>query len=222
MSTAANPPVDIVESRFSAALYDPVLWLGERLGMAARRRDLLAEARGAALEIGAGTGLNLRYYPSGLDELVLAEPGEPMADRIDLSHAPDGVPTRLVCAPAEQLPFDAGTFDTVVSTLVLCTVSDPARAVSEAARVLKPGGRLLFCEHVRADSGWRRALQRRWARPWAAIADGCRCDRSTLATIESQLRVESVDRGSWRGMPAVVKPLVWGRASRPSQSPTAS
>jgi SAM-dependent methyltransferase len=210
--SAPNPPVEIAESRFTTALYDPFLWLGERLGMAARRRALLAEARGAVLEIGAGTGLNLRHYPAGLEELVLVEPAELMAKRIDLSQAPDGVPTRLVHAPAEQLPFDDGAFDTVVSTLVLCTVSDPQRAVSEVARVLKPGGRLLFCEHVEADSGWQRGLQRRSARAWAAFADGCRCDRSTLATIESQLRVESAERGRWRGMPAIVKPLVWGRA----------
>lgn len=211
-STAPNPSIDVAESRFTAALYDPFLWLGERLGMAARRQQLLAEASGAVLEIGAGTGLNLRHYPTGLEELVLVEPGEPMADRIDLSQAPEGVPTRLVRAPAEQLPFAEESFDTVVSTLVLCTVSDPARAISEIARVLRSGGRLLFCEHVAAEPGWRRGLQRRSVRPWAAFADGCRCDRPTLATIESQLQVESVERGRWRGMPAIVKPLVWGSA----------
>ncbi|HEX5527668.1 MAG TPA: class I SAM-dependent methyltransferase [Solirubrobacterales bacterium] len=211
-TTVPNRPVEVAESRFTAALYNPFLWLSERLGMASRRRALLAEARGAVLEIGAGTGLNLRHYPAGLEELVLTEPGEPMADRIDLSRAPDGVPARLVRAPAEQLPFADESFDTVVSTLVLCTVSEPGRAVSEVARVLKPGGRLLFCEHVEAKPGWRRALQHRSARPWAAFADGCRCDRPTLGTIESRLRVESVQRGRWRGMPAIVKPLVWGSA----------
>ncbi len=210
--TAANPPVEVAESGFTAALYGPFVWLGERLGMAARRRQLLAGASGAVLEIGAGTGLNLRHYPAGLEQLILAEPGEPMAARIDLGGAPDGVPTKLVRAPAERLPFADDSFDTVVSTLVLCTVSDPGRSLTEVARVLKPGGRLLFCEHVEADAGWRRGLQRRTARPWAAFADGCRCDRPTLATIGSRLRVESVEQGRWRGMPAIVKPLVWGSA----------
>jgi SAM-dependent methyltransferase len=211
--TPQSPPVEVIEGRLTAALYDPVLWLGEKRGVAALRRELLAGARGAVLEIGAGTGLNLPHYPTDLDRLVLAEPGVRIGDRIDLDRAPAGVPTRLEPAPAEDLPFANASFDTVVSTFVLCTVADPQRAVDEVARVLRPGGRLLFLEHVAADKGWRRSLQRRSVRPWAAFADGCRCDRPTLATIEARMRIESVERGSWRGMPAIVKPLVWGSAA---------
>jgi SAM-dependent methyltransferase len=210
--TSPSQPVEVIESRLMAALYNPSLWLSERLGMAARRRELLADASGAVLEIGAGTGLNLRHYPNGLDQLVLAEPGARMGDQIDLGRGPDGVAVRLEPAPAEDLPFADASFDTVVSTLVLCTVSDPQRAVAEVARVLRPGGRLLFLEHVSAVPGWRRTLQRRSARAWAAFADGCRCDRPTLETIEARLRVESVESGRWTGMPAIVKPLVWGQA----------
>jgi len=204
----------VLESRLGATLYDPVLWLGEKRGAAARRRELLAAARGEVLEIGAGTGLNLRHYPADLDRLVLAEPGIRMGDRIDLGRAPEGVDAALVRAPAEALPFADGSFDTVVSTLVLCTVADPRRALGEVRRVLRPGGQLLFLEHVAADPGWRRRLQERSARAWSAFADGCQCDRPTLETIEGSMRVESVNRGVWKGMPTIVKPLAWGRAVR--------
>jgi SAM-dependent methyltransferase len=201
------------ESRLGATLYNRVLWLGEKRGAAARRRELLAEAHGEVLEIGAGTGLNLAHYPAGLERLVLAEPGVRMGERIDLGRAPEGLDATLVRAPAEDLPFPDGSFDTVVSTLVLCTVADPRRALGEVTRVLRPGGQLLFLEHVAADPGWRRRLQGRSAGAWEAFADGCRCDRPTLATIEAAMRVESVNRGTWKGMPTIVKPLVWGRAT---------
>jgi SAM-dependent methyltransferase len=202
------------EGRFGATLYDPLLWLGEKRGAAARRRELLAGARGEVLEIGAGTGLNLPHYPAGLERLVLAEPGARMGERIDLGSAPAGLDARLVRATAEDLPFEDGSFDTVVSTLVLCTVADPQRALSEVVRVLRPAGRLLFLEHVRADSGWRSRLQARSARAWESFADGCRCDRPTLETIEASMRIDSVTAGAWKGMPSIVKPLVWGRAVR--------
>src|SRR4051812_49167984 len=86
--TSKHPAVEVVDSRMGAALYNPFLWAGEKLGMARRRRELLAEARGAVLEIGAGTGLNLAHYPADLDELVLAEPAARMGGHIDLDRAP--------------------------------------------------------------------------------------------------------------------------------------
>jgi SAM-dependent methyltransferase len=205
-------PVEAVDSRMGAVLYDPFLWFGEKRGMAALRRGLLTEARGAVLEIGAGTGLNLPHYPTDLEQLILAEPGPRIGRHIDLDRGPAGVPKRLEEAPAEELPFADGTFDTVVATLVLCTVTDPERAVAEVARVLRPGGRLLFLEHVRAEPGWRRTMQRRSAGPWASFADGCRCDRETIATIAARLRVTKLERAAWKGMPAIVKPLAWGWA----------
>jgi SAM-dependent methyltransferase len=210
--TAAEP--EVIESRTTAVLYEPLTWLGERLGMAARRRELLAGASGSVLEIGAGTGLNLSHYPAGIEQLVLAEPGDLMAERIDLDRAPSGVDARIERAAAEDLPFADESFDTVVSTLVLCTVADPRQALAEVARVLRPEGRFLFIEHVRAEAGHRRALQSHLVGPWASFADGCQCDRPTLETIEAQMRIESVEEASWRGMPALVKPLVWGRAKK--------
>lgn len=210
-----RPRVDLEEvpdSAFGAALYNSFLWLGERRGMAARRRRLLAKARGRVLEVGAGTGLNLRYYPERLERLVIAEPAAHMAARIDPARRPGPEPAEVVNARAEELPFEDDSFDTVVSTLVLCTVQDPELAVAEIARVLRPGGRLLFCEHVHADPGMLRNWQDRLAEPWAAFAGGCRCDRSTLETIGERLRIVMFDREKWTGMTPIVRPLVVGEA----------
>ncbi|MBN9621581.1 MAG: hypothetical protein J0H06_01285, partial [Actinobacteria bacterium] len=104
MPITENPPrpdVEVVDSRLGAALYNPFLWAGEKRGVAELRRELLAGARGAVLEIGAGTGLNLPHYPEGLDRLVLVEPASRMGGHIDLDRAPAGVPARLERAPAE-------------------------------------------------------------------------------------------------------------------------
>lgn len=204
---------EIPSSALSAKLYEPILWLGERRGMRERRRRLLSQSRGRVLEIGAGTGLNLPLYPETIDELILAEPGVEMARRIDASRRPSATPpVSVVRAAAEALPFEDDSFDTVVSTMVLCTVSDPERAVAEAARVLRPGGRLLFCEHIASDSLRLRRWQERLAKPWELWADGCRCDRDTLETIGERMQIESVEHDRWRGMPVIVGPLAVGSA----------
>jgi ubiquinone/menaquinone biosynthesis C-methylase UbiE len=183
------------------------------MGMRSRRRRLLAGAAGRVLEIGAGTGLNLRHYPEGLEELVLAEPFETMSSRIDVSVRDDDLPVSVVQAPAEELPFADDSFDTVVSTMVLCTVADPERSIAEIRRVLRPGGRLLFCEHVRSESPRLARWQDRLAGPWEAFAEGCRCDRDTLRAIAGELALERVERGKWSGMVPLVHPLVVGAAA---------
>jgi ubiquinone/menaquinone biosynthesis C-methylase UbiE len=198
-------------ARVGALIYDPFLAVGERRGMAARRRALLAPLHGRVLEVGAGTGLNLRHYPDAVAELVLTEP-EP-AFHARLRRRAGGSAT-VVGAPAEALPFGDASFDFVVSTLVLCTVADPAAALRELRRVLRPGGRLVFIEHVRADSPRLARRQDRFARPWRAFAAGCRCNQPTLDMLDSELRVGRVTRAGWRGMPALVRPLAIGEASR--------
>jgi SAM-dependent methyltransferase len=189
-------------SRLFAALYDSSLKRGERAGMADHRRALLAAASGRVLEIGAGTGLNVPHYPDGLD-LVLTEPDAPMARRA-------GRP--VVPASAEELPFEDASFDTAVSTLVLCTVSDPGRAVAELARVLVPGGRLLFIEHVRGDGALAR-WQDRLERPWRGIAHGCHANRDTLSVLRERFDVQA-RRDTWHRMPRLIRPLVVGTAVR--------
>lgn len=205
-------------ARMGAVVYDPFLWLGERRGMRDRRRRLLADAAGRVLEIGAGTGLNLEHYPSTVTELVLAEPELPMRRRLEQRIRRSAAPVRVSDASAEPLPFPDGSFDTVVSTMVLCTVPDPGAALAEVRRVLRPEGRLLFCEHVPADSPRLARWQRLLASPWAAFAQGCRCDRPLKDLIAAALTVHRADAERWRGMPPLVGPLVVGAAGVPTDT----
>ena len=222
--TATNRPTPsrpaALWERLGAALYDPFLARGERLGMSERRAALLTEARGGVLEIGAGTGLNLAHYPATVEELVLTDPVTPMTERsrarTAASDSRQG--TSIVEAPAEELPFPSGSFDTVVSTMVLCTVADVEAALSEIARVLAPGGRLLFIEHVHADGTRLGRWQLRMAGLWSIVAQGCRCDRDLVSAIGSQFEVRVTRRAEWAGMPALVRPLVVGSAI-PRSSP---
>jgi len=201
-------------SRLSAALYEPVLWLGERAGMAARRQRLVRRARGAVLEIGAGTGLNLPHYGEP-ERLVLTEPEPEMATRLRRRLAVLGREAEVRETGAEALPFSDGEFDTAVSTLVLCTVPDPSAALRELRRVLRPGGSLLFIEHVRAQSPRLAAWQDRLRGAWALLADGCQCNRRTLELIEANgFEVRELERERWRAMPPLVRPLVTGVAAR--------
>jgi len=196
----------------SALFYDAVLSLSERRGMRARRRALLGATSGRVLEIGAGTGLNLPHYPAAVTQLVLAEPDERMRSLLDRRAARAGV--RTVDAPAERLPFPDAHFDYVVSTLVLCTVDDLSASLAEIRRVLAPGGRLLFVEHIRAASPRLARWQDRLHAPWRVFAEGCRCNQPTLSLLaEGGLRVERLERARWRGMPFVVAPLVYGKAA---------
>ena len=200
--------------RASSVLYDPFLWVAERRGMARLRTELLSRARGRVLELGAGTGLNLDHYPEGIEQLVLSEPSAPMVSSLERRARRSGHASRVVVAPAEHLPFEDDSFDTVVSTLVLCTVDDPHQAISEIARVLRPGGELLFLEHVRSDSARLARWQDRLHRPWHAFAAGCHPNRPTVDMLrESALHVDEVEHDRWKWMPALVHPLAIGIAT---------
>ena len=178
--------------------------------MRARRRDLAGRARGRTLEIGSGTGLNLDHYPADLDELILAEPDDAMRARIQARLRGSSRSARLLDAGAEAIPLEDASLDTVVSTLVLCTVDDPPAALREIVRVLRPGGQFLFIEHVRADSPRLARWQDRLEPAWRRVASGCRCNRDTAALIRgSGLEVE-MRRAKWRAMPPIVSPLIEG------------
>jgi ubiquinone/menaquinone biosynthesis C-methylase UbiE len=201
-----------VWARVFAAVYDPLLAVSERAGMRRRRQQLLQGARGRTVEIGSGTGLNLPHYPADLEELHLAEPEEAMRERLELRLERIGRSARVLDATAERLPFEDASVDTVVSTLVLCTVDAPDLALKEITRVLRPTGQLLFIEHVRSDSLTVAHWQDRLEAPWRHLAGGCRCNRATAEVMTGcGFELELTD-ATWRAMPPIVRPLIVGRA----------
>ncbi len=195
-----------------AAVYDRIMRRGEERGMRKKRRKLLAQARGRTLEIGAGTGANIGLYPEAVEELILAEPFEPMRRRLQRKLAASGLHASTLDASAESIPLPDDSLDTVVSTLVLCTVDFPDRALAEISRVLRPGGQLLFIEHVRSGSPRLARWQDRLEAPWRRFGAGCRCNRDTLATIGATGFAHTEEEIRWPGVPPIVSPLVTGRA----------
>lgn len=199
--------------RAFAAIYDRALEQTEAHGNAARRTSVLADARGTVVELGAGTGLNLAHYPADV-ELILTEPEEPMARRLEERLAAVGRPGRVLRAPAEALPVPDASADTVVSTLVLCTVDDLDASLAEIRRVLRPDGRLLFIEHVAAPRGSRlRRVQEVVHGPWHAIACGCHDNRETeAALLRAGFEVEGLQRGRLEAAAPPMRPLIFGSA----------
>lgn len=201
--------------RVFATLYDPLLRSSERNGLAELRAGLLAQARGRTLELGAGTGLNLDHYPAAVTELVLSEPETAMAVKLEERVRARGAAARVVRAGAEELPCADASFDTVVCTLVLCTVPDLQRSLREARRVLAPDGQLLFLEHVRHPDATRARRQRRLTPIQRRLACGCHLDRATPAAIAAAgFTVEQERRERFPKAAKVLQPLAVGRATR--------
>jgi len=201
-------------NRFTARIYDRMFRNSEEAGLTAIRRDALADARGAVLEIGAGTGLNLSRY-EGVDRVVVTEPVEPMRRRLIGRVGQARVPVEVVDAPAEALPFADGEFDTVVSTLVLCSVDDPVAAVREVRRVLKPGGRFVFLEHGGADPthGKRAEWQHRLDGVWSAVNAGCHLTRNVADSLAAaDFRPEEIRVLEPRPVPSIILPFRLGSA----------
>ncbi len=213
-----------IRTRFFAATYDHQMRKVEKAGLTEMRRALVAQAAGVVLEIGGGTGANLGYYPAAVTSLTVTEPNASMLKRLERRRRTDAPAAMVLRAPAEDLPFEDGTFDVVVSTLVLCGVDDQPRAVREIRRVLRPEGRLLFLEHVRADDPAAAKKQDRMNWLNRAVVC-CDCNRSTLDTLESGgFRSTSLERTELPKTPSFVRPAVVGVAvptagpARPSVS----
>jgi SAM-dependent methyltransferase len=184
--------------------------------VAEHRGKLLGGLTGRVIEVGAGNGLNFPHYPAAVTEVLAVEP-EPYLRRLALAAARQApAPIRVMDGAAEALPAQDTSFDTVIASLVLCTVADLVRALAEIRRVLRPGGTLRFYEHVRADAPRLARWQDRLERPWGWLAGGCHPNRDTAAAITAAgLRVMELDRFDLQAMPALVRPHVLGVAERP-------
>lgn len=179
------------------------------------RRPIVAAARGLTVELGVGSGLNLSHY-SGATEVLGVEPAPGMLRRAveRASHA--RIPVRLVRGSAECLPFEDGSADTVLATFVLCTIPDPLAALREARRVLKPGGRLLFLEHVRDPEPRIARWQTRLTPIWRVLAVGCHLDRDAAGLVAAAgFELEEVACGPppfWT--PPILRAIARGSARR--------
>jgi ubiquinone/menaquinone biosynthesis C-methylase UbiE len=198
-----------------AAMYDMFNASAERAGLREQRHDLLAQATGATIEIGAGTGLNLAHYPPAVTRLALVEPDPYMRERLRRRASRLGSDAEILDAAADRLPFPDASFDTAVVTFALCSVPDEQAALSEITRVLAPGGRLLFLEHVRSADPRIAAKQDKMPFPYPLI--GCHPNRDTLREIKaSPLAVESVRAGELPKAPKIERPMIVGTGRRPT------
>lgn len=195
-----------------ASVYDKMNAAMEAGFMGRRRSALVGPITGTVLEIGAGTGANLAHYESA-DRVICTEPSAPMRARLAPRIAAARVPIEVRDCAAESLPFDDDSFDVAVSTLVLCTVGDVDRTLSEIRRVLKPGAKLLFIEHGGGADGRRGQWQRRLDPLWTRVGCGCHLTRDVRANLDRNgYDVVEFEQFSPRRTPPVLLPFAQGVA----------
>ena len=205
--------------RLAAAFYDRLLASFEQKWLRQKRCELLRWSQGRVLEIGGGTGANLPCY-SASTRVVLSEPDRPMLAKARLKLREARLSADLLLCRAEDLPFQSQSFDTVVSTLVLCSVSDPSRSLREIARVLKRGGRFLFLEHTRAEKSTAAKWQDRLTPLWSRLALGCHLNRTTVASIQQAgFHIARLERHLPPGLPRLAQPAFLGVALNQSTHP---
>jgi ubiquinone/menaquinone biosynthesis C-methylase UbiE len=209
-----------LRSRFFALTYDRQMTKVEKAGLRAYREGLLAGVAGRVLEIGAGTGANLLFYGPAVESLTLTEPEIPMVRRLQRKAGEQAPAATVLRAPAEDLPFEDDCFDVAVSTLVLCGVDDQPRALRELRRVLRPGGQLLFIEHVRAtDTHLARSQDR--MNGINRFMVGCDCNRPTLDSIgDAGFTVTRVEHTTMPKVFKFVSPAIVGSAVVPAAAPS--
>ncbi len=205
-------------SWFVAAVYDRWMRAAETACLFQWRAELLRDLKGDVLEVGVGTGANLPHYPKTVKRLVLAEPDRHMRRRLQVRCESSGFPkTEVSDASLHSLPMPDASFDAVVSTLVLCSVPDLHAALAEVFRVLRPGGRFLFLEHVAADRNPTRLKWQRRVEPvWKRVAGNCHLTRRTeQAMLAVGFQIERIERESMRKAMPLARPSIRGAARKP-------
>jgi len=192
-------------------------WVMARPAFGQLREALLQSASGEILEIGFGTGLNLRHYPTTITRLFIVDPAILLPARVARRMAAAPYPIQTIHVPAEDLPFPERQFDTVVSTWTFCTIPDPVLALQEVGRVLKPGGKFLFLEHGRSDDRKIAAWQDRLNPVQKVIGCGCNLNRpiDRLVT-QAGLTIVHLDRFSMQDVPRLGGEMYRGTATRQS------
>ena len=164
------------------------------------RERLLSHAQGRVLEIGIGSGLNLPFYGSRVDEIIGLEPAKRLIAMAQRSADRSKVPVTLIEGSAETIPFDDARFDTVVTTWTLCSIPDGLRALQEMRRVLRAAGQLLFVEHGLAPDAEVQKWQHRLTPVWKRIGGGCHLNRPIRTLIESAgFNVDRLETGYAKG-----------------------
>ena len=180
------------------------------------RAPALAAATGDVLEVGFGTGLNLPFYPSAVRRLVALDPLRALERRVARRVAAARFPVERVALAADQrLPFDAASFDSVVTTFTLCSIPDPTVALAEMRRVLRPGGVYLFLEHGRSDDPKVARRQERWEPIQRRIAGGCHLSRPIDRLVRAAgFDVERLERFVQPHAPRILAEMYRGEGRR--------
>jgi len=210
-----NSIYEAIWGRTCAAFYDSSMATAENRGLRKFRQELLSKTTGRVVELGAGTGLNIAHYPPAVRELILTEPDKFMAMKLRKRVELESTHISIRQVSANELPFEDSSVDSVVSTLVLCSVPDPDATLKEVARVLRPDGKFFFIEHVRSEDPGLARWQDRFNKLWSLYAHGCNCNRDTIKAIErSPLNVSELRKESLHSILPLVRPLIVGQVSR--------
>lgn len=219
MSETNDRPDDL--SRYQhprfARMYERISADSDRRGTAEHRARALAGLTGRVIEIGAGNGRNFPHYPASVTEVVAVEPEDRLRALAEQAAHDAPVTVTVVAGHADDLPFDAATFDAAVASLVLCSVPDVGRSLVELRRVLRPGGELRFFEHVRSANPLIGRFQDAVTPVWGAAGGGCHLNRDAAAAIRrAGFDIEELDRFAYAPLAMVPKHAhILGRARAP-------